>query len=102
LPTCCTTYHFVLGHSNWEDVTLCFSETFESLSEGLQNALWNLGGVPLEHRTDRLSTAVNNMSEEKEFTARYDALLRHYRLARQRIQASKANENGDVEQRHIA
>ncbi len=93
-------YHFVLAYSNWEDATLCFSESFESLSEGLQNALWNLGGVPLEHRTDRLSTAVNNMSDEKEFTARYDAMLRHYRLAGQKIQAGKANENGDVEQRH--
>lgn len=93
-------YHFVLTYSNWEDVTLCHSESFESLSEGLQNALWELGGVPLEHRTDRLSTAVNNMSNEKEFTARYDALLRHYRLEGQKIQAGKANENGDIEQRH--
>ena len=49
-------YHFVLTYSNWEAVTLCYSESFESLSEGLQNALWNLGGAPLEHRTDRLST----------------------------------------------
>ena len=93
-------YHFVLTYSNWEDVTLCYSESFESLSEGLQNALWELGGVPLEHRTDRLSTAVNNMSDEKEFTARYQALLRHYRMDGQKIQAGKANENGDVEQRH--
>jgi hypothetical protein len=93
-------YHFVLTYSNWEDATVCHSESFESLSEGLQNALWALGGVPLEHRTDRLSTAVNNMSNEKEFTARYDALLRHYRLEGQKIQAGKANENGDVEQRH--
>jgi hypothetical protein len=66
----------------------------------LQNALWELGGAPLEHRTDRLSTAVNNMSDEKEFTARYEALLRHYRMDGQKIQAGKANENGDVEQRH--
>ena len=43
-------YHFVLPYSNWEDGTICFSETFESLSEGLQNALWELGGVPAEHR----------------------------------------------------
>lgn len=93
-------YHFVLTYSNWEDVTLCFSESFESLSEGLQNALWRLGGVPLEHRTDRLSTAVNNMTEEKEFTDRYRALLRHCRMEGQKIQAGKANENGDVEQRH--
>ena len=93
-------YHFVLTYSNWEAVTVCYSESFESLSEGLQNALWELGGVPLEHRTDRLSTAVNNVSEEREFTARYEALLRHYRMAGQKIQTGKANENGDVEQRH--
>ena len=93
-------YHFVLTYSNWEDVTLCYAESFESLSEGIQNALWELGGVPSEHRTDRLSTAVNNMSDEKEFTGRYEALLRHYRMNGQKIQAGKANENGDVEQRH--
>jgi hypothetical protein len=93
-------YHFVLTSSNWEDATVCYSESFESLSEGLQNALWELGGAPLEHRTDRLSTAVNNMTDEKEFTARYEALLRHYRMDGQKIQAGKANENGDVEQRH--
>ncbi len=93
-------YHFVLTYSNWEHVTLCFSESFESLSEGLQNALWELGGSPAEHRTDRLSTAVNNMTDEKEFTRRYGALLGHYRMEGQKIQAGKANENGDVEQRH--
>ena len=93
-------YHFVLTYSNWEAATLCYSESFESLSDGLQNALWELGAVPLEHRTDRLSTAVNNMSDEREFTSRYESLLRHYRLEGQKIQAGKANENGDVEQRH--
>jgi hypothetical protein len=93
-------YHFVLTYSNWEDATVCYSESFESLSEGLQNALWELGGAPLEHRTDRLSTAVNNMTDDKEFTARYEGLLRHYRMEGQKIQAGKANENGDVEQRH--
>ena len=93
-------YHFVLAYSNWEDATVCYSESFESLSEGLQNALWELGGAPLEHRTDRLSTAVNNMTDAKEFTARYESLLRHYRMNGQKIQAGKANENGDVEQRH--
>ncbi len=38
-------YHFVLTYSNWEDVSLCYSESFESLSDGLQNALWELGGA---------------------------------------------------------
>ena len=35
-------YHFVLTYSNWEARTICFFENFESLSEGLQNALWEL------------------------------------------------------------
>jgi hypothetical protein len=74
-------YHFVLTYSNWEAVTLCYSESFESLSDGLQNALWELGAVPLEHRTDRMSLAVNNASEEREFTTRYASLMRHYRMA---------------------
>jgi transposase len=45
-------YHFVLCWSNWESGTICFTESYESLSAGLQNALWKLGGVPKYHRTD--------------------------------------------------
>lgn len=93
-------YHFVLTYSNWETGTVCFSESFESLSEGVQNALWKLGGVPARHRTDSLSSAVNNMSDREEFTQRYTALMKHYRLECEHIQPGKANENGDVEQSH--
>jgi hypothetical protein len=71
-------YHFVLPYSNWETGSICFSESFESLSEGLQSALWDLGGVPKAHRTDRLSTAVHKTDHPEEFTQRYRALLRHY------------------------
>ena len=52
-------YHFVLTYSNWETGTVCFSESWASLSEGLQSALWQLGGVPLLHRTNRMTAAVN-------------------------------------------
>lgn len=93
-------YHFVLTYSNWEAGTVCFSESFESLSEGLQNALWELGRVPERHRTDRLSTAVNNALRPAEFTGRYEALLRYYGMEGEKIQAGRGNENGDVEQRH--
>jgi transposase len=93
-------YHFVLTYSNWEAVTICFSESFESLSDGLQNALWELGGVPERHRSDRMSLAVNNLSEKKKFTERYEALMKHYGLAMEKTQAGQANENGDVEQSH--
>ena len=92
-------YHFVLAYSNWEATTLCFSESFESLSLGLQNALWELGALPEEHRTDRLSAAVNNLKRE-EFTERYQGLLNHFGMRSSRTQAGKAHENGDVEQAH--
>jgi hypothetical protein len=93
-------YHWVLTYSNWESITICFSESFESLSEGLQNAVWELGGVPQRHRTDRMSLAVNNASNEKEFTQRYTGLLDYYGLEREKIQPEEPNENGDVEQSH--
>src|SRR5271169_3025541 len=93
-------YHFVLTYSNWEALTLCYSESFESLSEGLQNALWELGGVPERHRTDRLSAAVANTSKRDEFTLRYRSLLEHYGLWAERTNPDSGHENGDVEQRH--
>ena len=64
-------YHFTLTYSNWESVSVCFSESFEAFSRGLQDALWKLGGVPRKHRSDSLSAAVNNLSEDREFHARY-------------------------------
>lgn len=93
-------YHFVLTYSNWETGSICQSESFASLSEGLQNALWELGGVPQLHRTDRMTSAVNNLTERAEFQKNYQALLRHYGLEGRRIQSGQPNENGDIGQRH--
>jgi Mu transposase-like protein len=93
-------YHFVLTYSNWETASICFSESFESLSDGLQQALWELGGTPQRHRSDRMSAAVNNLSNKKEFTARYQSLMDHYELKIEKINARQAHENGDVEQSH--
>lgn len=93
-------YHFVLSYSNWEWGEICFSESHESLRSGLQNALWMLGGVPKEHRTDNLSAAVNNLKERKEFNANYQGLLDHYGLRASRNNAGKGHENGKVEQSH--
>ncbi len=94
-------YHFVLTYSNWETGTICFSESLESLSEGLQNALWELGGFPREHRTDRLSAAINNPNNHEEFTQRYKQILTHYKMNGQKTQPYSPHENGDIEQRHF-
>lgn len=93
-------YHFVLTYSNWETGSICYSESFESLSAGLQNALWELGGVPQKHRTDCLTTAVQKTSHPEEFTRRYQDLLDHYDLKGCKTNPDSPHENGDVEQRH--
>jgi hypothetical protein len=93
-------YHFVLTYSNWEAGTVCFAESFESLSDGLQNALAELGGVPPVHRTDALTAAVPPGSDRPALQRRYQALLRHDGLQGQSINPTQSHENGDVEQSH--
>ena len=94
-------YHFVLTYSNWEYVQICFSESFESLSRGIQDALWFLGRVPAgHHRTDNLSAATFKGEERREFNEAYMALMRHYGIHPTKNQPGKSNENGDVEQSH--
>ena len=92
-----TLFHCVLTYSNVESVSLCFSESFEALSQGIQKAFWEFGGVPQRHRSDSLSAAVRNHTDRRELTQRYSALLNHYRSTGERTNARCANENGDVE-----
>ena len=94
-------YHFTLTKSNWETGNVCFSESFESLSEGFQRATWELGGATEFHQTDSMSTAVNKDGNPEEFTRRYTALMDHYRVKPMRINPGEAHENGDVEQSHF-
>lgn len=94
-------YHFVLPYSNWEYIQVCFSESFESLSAGIQSALWFLGRVPAgHHRTDNLSAATFKGEERREFNEAYMALMRHYGINPTKNQPGKSNENGAVEQAH--
>ena len=93
-------YHLTLTYSNWESVAICYSESFEAFSHGFQKAMWELGGVPRMHRSDSLSAAVNNLSDDREFRKRYQDLMDYYRIEPQRINVRKAHENGDVESSH--
>ncbi len=96
-------YHFVLTYSNVEAVNLCFSESFEALAEGLEKALWQIGGVPKEHRTDHLSAALRRLDRtgREDFTERYQALMTHYQLQPTYNNTGIAHENGYVEQVHF-
>jgi len=95
-------YRFVLVYSNWEHVELAVSETFEALAGGLQESLWDLGGVPREHRTDNLSAATHNLRQSggREYNRVYLEFLEHYGLEASRNWPGNAHENGDVESAH--
>jgi hypothetical protein len=94
-------YHFTLAFSHWEYACVIEGgESFEALSEGLQNALWQAGGCPREHRTDSLSAAFKNLRRQEDFTTRYGALLEHYGMDGTRNNPGLAHENGSVESSH--
>lgn len=96
-------FHLVLTYSNVEAVSLCFSESFEALAEGLEFCLWQLGGVPQQHRTDNLSAAVQTIEADgtRRWTDRYLGLMTHYGLTPTTNTPGEAHENGDVEQSHF-
>jgi hypothetical protein len=77
-------------------------ESYVALAEGLQNALWALGGAPLEHRSDSLSAAFRNLNTQAraDLTTKYDALCAHYRMEPTRNNRGIAHENGAIESPH--
>jgi Mu transposase, C-terminal domain len=96
-------FHLVLSYSNIEAIQVCFSESFESLVEGIETCLWSIGGVPQRHRTDHLSAAIHPLDAEgrAEAKERYRVVMRHYGLEPTTNNLGVAHENGDVEQSHF-
>ena len=96
-------YHFRLAYSGFEHAHVVLGgESFVALAEGLQNALWSLGGVPREHRTDSLSAAFRNLDTQActDLTRRYDEFCHHYGMTPSRNNTGIAHENGAIEGPH--
>jgi sugar-specific transcriptional regulator TrmB len=96
-------YHFRLVYSKWSYLKVIQSgETMQALSEGLQEALFALGGVPQEHRTDSLSAAFKNLSikTKKDLTNKYEELCCYYNMVPTRNNKGQKHENGSVESSH--
>ena len=96
-------YHFRLAYSGWCDVMVVRGgESFTALATGLQRALIRLGGVPKEHRTDSLSAAFKNLTEDeqKDLTERYQAFCAHYGMMASRNNPGRGHENGSIESPH--
>ena len=96
-------YHFTLVNSGWEHAEVVLGgESFTALASGLQNALWQLGGAPREHRTDSLSAAFANLDRDggEDLRTRYEALCNDYGMEPTRNNRGVAHENGAIESRH--
>jgi hypothetical protein len=96
-------YHFRLPFSGFEHAHVVLGgESFVALAEGLQDALWALGGVPEQHRSDSLSAAFRNVDHtaQEDLTRRYEALCAHYRMTPTHNNAGVAHENGAIESPH--
>jgi hypothetical protein len=96
-------YHFWLAFSGFAHAHVVLGgESFVALAEGLQNALWALGGVPEQHRSDSLSAAFRNVDRDmqEDLTRRYEELCAHYGMTPTRNNPGVAHENGSIESSH--
>ena len=95
-------FQLVLSHSGWRYAEVVAGESFLALKQGLQNALWKLGGVPLVVRSDNTSALTHEIkrSRGRALNDSYAELLDHYGLKSILINAGESHENGVVEQAH--
>lgn len=96
-------FEFILSFSGWRYVQLAYSENFEALTDGLQEAFWALGGVPQRARHDGLSAATQQLpagAHGRKLTPRFKGFLDHYGVDSKPINVRKSNENGVAESGH--
>jgi len=94
-------YQFRLAFSGWRNVHIVQGgESYSALADGLQKALFALGGVPFEHRTDSLSAAYVNDAQQRQLTRSYHALCEHYNMKPTVNNPGVSHENGAIEAPH--
>ena len=93
-------FHFMLPYSRWEDTMVCFTESFDSLTAGYEQAVWKLGKQAPEHRTDNQSAVSTNVKGERVFTERWKEFMNHYGVNPTCNNPGKGHENGSVEKSH--
>lgn len=94
-------YQFRLAFSGWRYVHITRGgESYSALADGLQSALFELGGAPKEHRTDSLSAAYINTAQQQSLSERYHALCKHYSMRPTVNNRGVSHENGAIEAPH--
>ena len=96
-------YHFRLSYSGWSYIKVIQGgESISALLEGLQEAIWRVGGSPKEHRTDSLSAAYKNKTKDAQddLTKSYKEFCSHYNMIPTRNNRGVSHENGSIESPH--
>ena len=95
--------HSVLPYSNWEDATVCASESMMAIRKGVQRALFRLGRVPRYHQTDHSTAATHELGDgERGFNKNYLSFMRHFGMEPRTIGVGQSHQDGDVESSHNA
>ena len=84
---------FGLSHSGWIYAEIAAAETGTALIQGLQSAMWDLGGVPEVVRSDNSSTLIH----DGKATRPYRDVLAHYGLKVSLTNRGSPWENGGAE-----
>ena len=89
-------FQLVLSHSGWRYAEVVAGETFLALKQGLQNALWELGGAPQVIRSDNTSARTHEIkrSRGRALNDNYAELLDHYGLESTLINSGESHETG--------
>ncbi|MFK7973892.1 MAG: IS21 family transposase [Rickettsiaceae bacterium] len=93
-------FHFMLPYSRWEDASVCFTESFDSLTAGYEQAVCKLGKQAPEHRTDNQSAVSTRIKGKMVFTERWQEFMKHYGVVPTCNNPGKGHENGSVEKSH--
>ena len=93
-------FQLVLSHSGWRYAEVAAGETFLALKQGLQNALWELGGAPQVIRSDNTSALTHKIKLGRALNDSYAELLQHYGMESTLTNSGEAHENGVAEQAH--
>lgn len=90
--------HPVFPYSNWEEVTVCLSESFLALRRGIQDAVFRIGRVPGFVQTDNTTAATHQVaSGGREFNEDYEKFIKYLGMTPRTIEVGKKEQNGDVE-----
>lgn len=94
-------FHYRMPASGWAYAQVIYGgESFAAFSDGLQKAFKAAGGVPKVVRTDSLSAAYRNHSNDDDLTERFNELVQHYGFKATRNNRGVAHENGAIESPH--